>query len=114
MKVSNVLKEYFQNSHSDSFSRIVESLPRNVPIEVAKSSWKRDKGDVLSRTFSFEDYQELTQFVTSLMKIVWQFSLSRKIEISIANEKVTVHVRSQQDIEVSEFLDETLRNLGIT
>lgn len=108
MKVSNLLNEYFRSSHSFSSHRIIESLPKSVPIEVKKSLWKRDLNNHLTRTFLFEQDQELIDFIHSLMKIISQFSLKQMIEFSVYENSVTIIIKSQKEIEVSDFLNQVL------
>lgn len=99
---------YFRNAHSHSSHIITESLPKNVPIEVKKSLWKRDVNNYLSRSFLFDEDQELIDFVSSLMKIIFQFSLSQTIEFSVTEGSVMIVIKSQKEIEISDFLNQTL------
>ena len=111
MKVSNLLTEYFQNSHSGTFNRIVESLPRSIPIEVKKSKWKREDNGFLSRSFSFDEQEDVSFFVSSLMKIIFRFSLSKRVSFFVRDDEVVVYLDDHQGLNMSETLDDLLSSL---
>jgi len=114
MKVSNLLNEYFQNSYLNPVNRIVEYLPRNVPIEVKKSKWKRNDNGFLSRTFLFDEQEDFDFFISSLMKTISQLSLSKKISFFVHDNEVTIFLEAQYNTSTTELLDDVLARLEKT
>ena len=108
------MREYFS---PDQKKNLNESLPKEVPIQAKKTTWKvTEDGSSLMRSFEFDKTIMLRYFVNELLAL--EDSLDHRGQILIDDKIVKVKVRTKTldriteiDVEYAAQLDKIFKDV---
>jgi pterin-4a-carbinolamine dehydratase len=112
--LSGLMREYFSPHQK---KRLNESLPKEVPIQAKKSTWKvTEDGSSLMREFQFEQTIKLRYFINELLAL--EDELDHRGQILIDDKVVKVKVRTKTldriteiDVEYAAQLDKIFKDI---